>query len=59
MMTNKGSNNKRYMLAVALGAIASGLIVAYATKAMPRMMAGMMHNMMALMGGEGCNPAEM
>ena len=46
------------VFAFALGAIAGGFIMAYATKAMPKMMSEMMHNMVAQMGGEGCNPAE-
>jgi len=49
----------KYVFAFGLGVIAGGFIMAYATKAMPKMMAGMMQNMMTQMGGEGCNPAEM
>jgi CheY-specific phosphatase CheX len=46
-----------------LGAIGGGLVVAVATKAIPKMMsqmmAGMMQNMMAQMGEAGCDPGEM
>jgi len=58
-MGDKGSNTRKYIFAVTLGAIGGGLLVALATKAMPRMMSGMMQNVMYQMGGEGCNPAEM
>ncbi len=66
-MSNADSYRKRYVLAVALGAIAGGLIVALGTKAVPRMMSQMMSNMasqmrqtmMACLKEEGANPAEM
>jgi CheY-specific phosphatase CheX len=61
-MNNLISRNKGYLIAVVLGAIGGGLIVALATSAIPkmmsRMMAGMMQNMMAHMAEQGCNPAE-
>ena len=47
------------MFAVALGAVGGGLMLAIATKAIPKMMPKMMQSMMSHMGGEGCNPAEM
>lgn len=47
------------MVVTAVGAISGGILVALASRAMPKMMAGMMRNMMAMMGGEGCNPADM
>ena len=47
------------MVVTAVGAISGGILVALASRAMPKMMAGMMRNMMAMMGGEGCSPAEM
>ena len=49
---------KGYILAAALGIIGGGAIVAIATKAIPRMMSGMMQNMMARMAEGGCNPAD-
>ena len=58
-MGNTGSGGRKYVFVFALGAIAGGALAAYAVKAMPRMMSGMMRNMMTQMGGEGCNPAEM
>ena len=54
-----GSDIRKYAIVVALGAVGGGLLVALATKAIPRMMPKMMRNMMAQMGGEGCSPAEM
>lgn len=53
------SKNEKYYLAALLGAIAGGLIVAWATNALPKMTSAMMQNMKALMGGENCNPVEM
>jgi hypothetical protein len=36
-----------------------GIAVALATNATPKMMSGMMENMTARMGEEGCDPVEM
>lgn len=47
-----------YILAAALGALGGGAIVAIATKAIPKMMSGMMQKMMARMAEGGCNPAD-
>ncbi|MFQ5997425.1 MAG: hypothetical protein ACE5KP_07380 [Dehalococcoidales bacterium] len=58
-MPDISSSRRKYLLAVALGAVGGSILVAAATRAMPKMMARMMQNMMAQMGGEGCNPAEM
>ena len=58
-MSETGSNTRKYVFTLALGAIAGGIAIAWATKAMPKLMSGMMRNMMAHMGEEGCNPAEM
>jgi hypothetical protein len=58
-MCNTSSHNKGYVLAAVLGAIGGGLIVALATRAIPKMMSGMMRNMMAQMREGGCAPAEM
>ena len=51
-------NKKKYMLAFAMGVIEGGIIVGLATKAIPKMMSGMMQSMMARMKEEGCNPQE-
>jgi hypothetical protein len=52
----------KYLLAGSIGAFAGGVIVLAATKAIPRLVSGimdsMMANMMAAMGPEGCSPAE-
>ena len=57
------SHTSDYVLAALLGVIGGGLIVALATRALPRMMSrmmsGMMRTMMSQMGGSGCDPAEM
>ncbi len=58
-MNNRTSNTGKYILTFTLGAIAGGATLALATRAMPRMMAGMMQNMMAQMGKEGHKPEEM
>ena len=58
-MHNKSAHNRGYVLAILLGAIGGGLVVAVATKAIPKMMSEMMRNMMAQMGEGGCDPAEM
>ncbi len=52
-----------YIVATLVGAAAGGVTVLCITNAIPRMMkrmmAGMMENMRAQMGGEGCNPEAM
>jgi len=58
-MHGAGSNGRKYLVAIALGAVAGGIAMAWATKAMPKMMSGMMQNMMNRMREEGCDPAEM
>lgn len=62
-MHDTGSTKMGYMTAAFFGAVASALIVALATRAIPRIMsqtmAGMMQNMMTQMGGDACDPAEM
>jgi hypothetical protein len=61
-MDRKSTQYQGYYLAAGLGAIAGGLIIAVATRAIPKMMAkmmaGMMENMMAQMGEGDCNPAD-
>ena len=61
MCTN--DQTRRTILAAVLGALGGGLVVAIATQAIPKimsqMMPAMMKNVMAHMGEEGCNPAEM
>jgi biopolymer transport protein ExbB/TolQ len=58
-MSNDSNPSQRYILATVLCAIAGGLVVAIATKAIPRMMSrmmsGMMKNMMSQMR-EGSSP---
>ncbi len=58
-MTQCCSGGKKYLLPVVLGVVGGGLLVAWATRAMPRMMSAMMSGMMSRMGGEGCSPADM
>ena len=58
-MSNGGSNLRKYMVATAIGAVGGGILVALASRAVPKMIAGMMYKMMAKMGGEGCSPAEL
>jgi len=58
-MSNTGSNSTKYLFALAVGVIAGGLVVAIGTRAIPKMMSGMMQNMMARMREEGHDPAEM
>lgn len=47
-----------YLLAAAFGAFLGGAVVLIASKALPKMMSGMMRSMMEQMGDEGCSPAE-
>jgi hypothetical protein len=58
-MNNIHTSRKGYALAVILGAVGGGLLVAIATKAIPKMMSGMMQNMMMKMGKNGFNPGEL
>ena len=53
------SSSRKHMLTFALGAIGGGLLVVWATNAVPRMMSKMMQKMMARMREEGGDPAEM
>ena len=61
-MTSVSSYHQRCALATILGAIAVGLVVVLATKAIPKIvsqvMAGMMKNMMAQMREGGGTPSE-
>ena len=59
MDTNATRTTASYVLAVALGALGGALLMALATRAVPKMMAGMMRSMMAQMRDGGCDPAEM
>ena len=56
------SQTRGYFLAAALGALGGGLLVIWATRAIPKMMsqmmAGMMQNTMSQMSKEGCTPSE-
>jgi hypothetical protein len=47
-----------YLLAAAFGAFMGGAAVLVVSKALPKMMSGMMRNMMEQMGDEGCDPAD-
>jgi hypothetical protein len=62
-MDKPSSHRKEYLLAAALGALGGGLIVLWATKAIPKMMsqmmAGMMQKMMSQMRKGGCAPPDM
>jgi len=49
---------RRIILAIALGALGGVFAVAVSRVIIPKMMAGMMKNMMARMKEEGCNPSE-
>ncbi len=57
------SYNRVHLASTFFGAIAGALIVAIATRAIPKIMSqtmgGMMRNMMAQMGEAGCEPADM
>ena len=50
--------NKGYICAAVLGVIGGGIAVAITTRAVPKMMAGMMRKMMSKMGADGCDPAQ-
>ena len=62
-MDNKESPYKGYFFAAGLGAVGGGILIALATRAIPKMMskmmAGMMENMMSDMGAGDCSPADM
>ena len=57
------STSKNSIVAALLGAFGGGIIVAVATRAIPKMMGAMMRDMMSSMmeqmGEAGCDPAEM
>ena len=57
-MCNTGCSARGYVLAAALGGILGGLVVALATKAVPKMGSQMIQNMMVHMREAGFNPAE-
>jgi CheY-specific phosphatase CheX len=66
-MHTTDSPNKGYVLVALFGAIAGGIIVMLATKAIPKMMSrmmaemmsGMQQKMIAQMGEGGCDPRQM
>ena len=66
-MSSPNTERGRYLVVLILGAVAGGLIVAVATKAIPKIMSGLMEQMMsempqkmrAYMQAEGIDPAEM
>lgn len=47
-----------YLLAAGLGALGGGLAAIMLTRAIPKMMAGMMQKMILRMKESGCSPAE-
>ncbi|MCJ7433313.1 MAG: hypothetical protein MUO77_07490 [Anaerolineales bacterium] len=57
-MNNTHTSRKGYALALVIGAFAGGLLVAIAIKAIPKMMSGMMQNMMLEMRKNGFDPGE-
>jgi hypothetical protein len=57
-MKNTYNFKKGYALTLVLGAFAGGLLVVIATKAIPKIMSGMMQNMMLKMRKGGFNPGE-
>ena len=54
---------QNYAAAVLLGAVGGGILVALASRAVPKMMekmmAGIMQNMFSQMSESGCDPSEM
>ena len=62
-MSKQSVDRRHYLVAVILGAVAGGIVVAIATKAIPKIMSHMMsempQKMMVQMKAEGINPAEM
>ncbi len=62
-MRETDSRNRGYAIAALFGAIGGGLLVALATRAIPKMatgiMTGMMQSMMSQLKASGCNPSEM
>ena len=58
-MRNTGSNARKFVIAFGLGAVGGVFLIAWAAKAMPKMMSRMMQNMVAHMQEEGCDPTEM
>jgi hypothetical protein len=62
-MEELGSHRARCVLAALLGAVGGGLLVAFATRAIPRLMSEMipkmMQGMMEQMGADGCDPMDM
>jgi hypothetical protein len=57
-MNNTYTSRKGYALALVIGAFAGGLLVVIATKAIPKLMSGMMQNMMLDMRKNGFIPGE-
>lgn len=62
MRGKSGTSNLGYILAAAVGALGGGILVAAATKAIPKMMSRMMSQMMASMmsemGDGDCQPVD-
>ena len=66
-MSKQGIDNRRYLVALILGVVSGGIVVAIATKTIPKIMSRMMsqimsempQKMMAQMKTKGIDPAEM
>lgn len=61
-MDSTESNYKGYLFAAGLGVLGGAVLLAYATRAIPKMMskmmAGMMQTMMSQMEANECDPSE-
>jgi CheY-specific phosphatase CheX len=62
-MNAMSDQRKGFTVVFLLGAVGGGLLVALATRAIPKMMSqimsGMMQNMISQMSESGCDPSEM
>lgn len=57
-MDDNGSQYEGYILAAGLGVLAGGLVVALATRAVPKIMSRLMAGMMSQMAASGCDPSD-
>ena len=62
MLEGKGgvtmSSYKKYLVVTGLGVVAGGIFAAWAINAIPRVVSGVMQNMVARMREAGCDPTE-
>lgn len=58
-MPARDSDLRRIVLAMVIGAIGGGIVVALATRAIPRIIGQAMQYMMGCIGKEGLDPEEM